>query len=228
MAYLRTTRQNRFALTPYEEKIVELRGRRDREAKEFQNVTEAKEQAVRDLNEFRERKSALVKEIQKLAKDKVEEANSLELLIERQNKLIASSTREIQKAESRVKELTDSVSVWEAKLADLEKVFKELEGFLKKEQEARERYVQVKSDLAEAEKLYASVNKKIEQEKTELDSKQTQLDHYHEYLKEMSGKMTTRLQVVKAVNDGVYEDLAAGRIPLRFEIPQDQLTTVPF
>ena len=89
----------------YEKKILELRSRRDDEARLFNNMVEAKETAIREHRELVERKALLVKQVDNLKAEILEKEEHLQQVMDRKNKFIDNAKVDLKRERESVSEV---------------------------------------------------------------------------------------------------------------------------
>lgn len=208
--------------SPYEKKILELRGLVQTEAKNYQNVLEAKDIALKEIRETREEKSRIEGVIAKLEKQKTEEEDALKQTIAKKTAFIESAKTELKKEKAALKETTDILSETSERVSELMPVVKEIETFISKESDARERFLQAetifKTSKAKTEKIVGEAQK----EKAELEEKRQSYEGLKTYVSDLYGKLASYVVLAKETLNYVNETLEQKEIPLEFEIPDGE------
>jgi len=89
--------RNRYEPKPYELKILELQKQVEAEAKNLQNIIEAKDSSLRDIQTVVERKSSLLLQINNLDNEIKQKKIHLQETIDKKNDVISSTKIELEK-----------------------------------------------------------------------------------------------------------------------------------
>lgn len=205
-------------ISPYDKKIIELRGVIEKTAKELQNIVEAKDQASRDLTTTIERKADIERTIRKLEEAMKEAQNALTEVIEKRTSFLNSVKIELKKERQALKEAEELLTATNDKIGELMPIVKELQEFISKESDARERYLETESHLILADKKHKKISALAEAESAEMKEKRESLEGLKNYVADLYGKLITYSKVAKETVEFVNEALK-GNVPLRFEIP---------
>lgn len=215
--------------SPYEKKILELRGLVETEAKNYQNALEAKDIVLKEIRETREEKSRIEGVIAKLQIQKAEEQEALKQTIEKKTAFVDSIKVELKKEKTALKETTDILSETSEKISELLPVVKEIEGFISKESDARERFLQAETIFNTSKVKTEKIVGEAQKEKAELEEKRQSFEGLKTYVSDLYGKLASYVVVAKETLTFVNETLEQKEIPLEFEIPDGKdILTIGF
>lgn len=207
--------QNRLQ---YDAKAAELRSLIETEAKKLQNITESKDIALRELKELTEKKTTLNHQIAVLESKNKEAEDHLAGMVEKENKTIDSLKAEWKKERARLEENQNLLISANKKLEALSGVVGEIEDFIQKESNARERYLEQHRKLVEVEEKQNKLALDITQKTQWLEEEKRSMDITKEYLKGLYGKLATYVVVAKETVEQVNEALKEN-VPLHFGSP---------
>lgn len=208
--------------SPYEKKILELRGLVQTEAKNYQNVLEAKDIALKEIRETREEKSRIEGVITKLQTQKAEEEEALKQTIDKKTAFVDSIKVELKKEKTALKQTTDILSETSQKVAELMPVVKEIEAFISKESDARERFLQAETIFNTSKTKTEKIIGVAQKEKADLEEKRQSFEGLKTYVSDLYGKLASYVVLAKETLNYVNDTLAQKEIPLEFEIPDGQ------
>ncbi len=208
--------------SPYEKKILELRGLIQTEAKNYQNVLEAKDIALKEIKDTREEKSRIEGVISKLEKKQAEAEEALKQTIEKKTAFVESTKVELKKEKKALKETTDILSETSEKVSELMPVVKEIEKFLSKESDARERFLRAETIFITAKEKTEKIVNQAQKEKAEVKEKHDSFEGLKTYVTKLYGKLAIYVKVATETLEYVNETLEKKEVPLRFEIPEGE------
>ena len=218
--------RNRFDPKPYEIKIQELHKLVEKEALELQNIKEAKDSSLRDIQTFVERKSLLIVQIGKLEEQIKERERVLSETIERKVSFVES----IKKEREREREsLRETQKFFQRSLKDLENltnVSNELKGFISKSSQARTEYIAEQEKLGRVKSEYEEVSPLLAKEKEETEKEKRELDEMKNYMSDFYGKISSYTKVAKETLEYVNEHLKETGTPLRFKVPEGEILEI--
>ncbi len=209
-------------INPYEKKILELRSVIETEAKNLQNIVEGKENAIRETEQARKEKSRIEGVISNLKIDQKEADEALQETISRKTKFIESTKTELKKEKGALKETTNILEETSAKISALMPVVREIETFLGKESNARERFLQAESIFVTSKEKTEKIVRKAQKERIEAEEKIKSLDGIKTYVSDLYGKLASYVRVATETLEYVNETLEKKEVPLQFEIPEGE------
>ena len=210
----------------YEKKILELRTRRDDEARLFNKMVEAKETAIREHREWVERKALLVKQVEKLKSEIIEKEEHLQQILDRKNAFLDNAKLDLKRERESVNEARKIHRKTTDELEAILPVVKEFKEFIEKEQNARQRWQEEQSKADKAETTYKEVSQKTEQGKAELLTKEREMEIKKTYLVNLYGKLATYVVTAKETIEYVNEYLEKNGIPMKFNVPGNEIIEV--
>ena len=222
------SKKSRFEPSAYEKKIAELHLKVADEAKKLQKAIEAKDAALREISDLGERKARLLKQIAGLEEEANLEHKRLEHEIELRNSFIESAKTELKREESKLASVAKNVEELTNQLKELEPVFKEVQGFITKEHNARIKFLETQEKLQKTEEKEKEIRKSIEEEKIALSIRQTELEGEYDQIKEFSGRLTQNLRHVREATEYLNKSLEERGVPLTYGLPPDKITEIPF
>lgn len=215
--------------SPYEKKILELRGLIQTEAKNYQNILEAKDIALKEIRDIREDKSRIEGVITKLQIQKTEEEDALKQTIAKKTAFIESAKTELKKEKAALKETTDILSETSEKVLALMPAVKDIETFISKESNAREKFLQAETIFNTSKSKTEKIVGEAQKEKAELEEKRQSYEGLKTYVSDLYGKLASYVVLAKETLNYVNETLKQKEIPLEFEIPDGkEILTVGF
>lgn len=209
-------------ISPYEKKISELRGLIETEAKNYQNVLESKDIALKEIADTRKEKARIETVISDLLIEQTEAEEALKQTIEKKTAFVESTKVELKKEKQALKETTDILSETSQKVSELLPVVKEIETFISKESDARERFLQAENIFITSKQKTEKIVSQAKKEKDEVIEKTKSLDTLKTYVSKLYGKLATYVVVAKETLEYVNETLEKKEIPLQFEIPDGE------
>lgn len=213
-------------ISPYERKILELRGLVAEEAKKLQNVIESKDSALKAVREAGEEKSRIERLISKITQDQKEAEEALLETISRKTKFIESSKSELKREQTALEDTRLILTETSQKVSELMPVVKELEIFITKESDARERFLQAETIFHTSKEKAEKIISKIETEKSEIEEKRQSFEGFKTYVSNLYGKLASYVKVAEQTIEYVNQTLAEKGTPIQFEIPSEEIINI--
>ncbi len=212
----------------YDAKVAELQKAVATEARRLQDATEAKDTALREVRELGERKAKLVGVIEKLDREILEKREVLNSLVDRESHFVSTVKQELRKEKTALEEVRGLSAQVAGHLEELNSAAREIDGFIKREGEARLKFLSQKDKLAFIENRYEAVEKTIEQERKALEAEQKDLDAFKTYCADLYGRLASYAVTAKETIEYVNEYLKEKDVPLRFGLPPGEIAEVTF
>jgi len=198
------------------------------QARNLQEAEETKQLVLTEVEKLGKKETGLVKQSEKLVADILQEKQSLSKESARKTHLIGSVEKDVTKHQGILKSLLSQVDNLTDKASDLQVLVSGLEEYIPKLEAAKQEYtelsIKISQSKAENERIQ---NERLVQLQTVKD-KNKDLTEYHEFLKDFSGQLTTRLREVNEMTEYLNEALKENQIPLYFRLPSNKLTEIPF
>lgn len=211
-----------------EKKVAELTGQIQKTAKELQNVIESRDLALQDVKTLGERKATLSWILNNLEIQIKEKKQALSELFDKENHFNDSIKQEQAREKLSLKDTQNVLEKTKDRLNEASVVKNELENFLKKESNAREKYLLVSDQLSESERKYLEFEKKYQGGNESLIKANEGLDAYKKYLSDLYGKLATYVSMAKSTLDHINEELSTKKVPFFFKLPPDEIIEINF
>jgi len=212
----------------YDNKISQLRGLIEVEAKKLQDVIEAKDSALLEVRNLGERKAALNKTIGELEEKIKEKQNELDQIIKRELSFVSNIAKELVKEKNSLSEVKETLKVTNAKLSEATIASAEVDNFIKKGSKARILYLEAEQKFKLSEKQYLEFKNKTNEERESLETKNRELDAYKEYIRDLYGKLASYVTVTKETVEYVNELLKKSSVPINFGLPPGEIMEIDF
>lgn len=230
--------KSRLALSPrrtrnlqesalYEKKISELRGLISEEAKRLQDVKELETSAKAEVERLHQSKSKLTETIEDLGVEIMKAEEQLSDLKERKLKLVEHYKQELNQEKQSLAQVKKKVDDLQSKIDKFQGVTQELQRFISKESQARQRYLQEQERLAVAQKEYRSVTDSTRKGLQILEQEKKEIDKSKKSIADMSGKLSVYASEVRLATIYLNKKLAEGKLPVRYEVPPKKIK-IPF
>ena len=211
----------------YEDKTAELKSLVSQEAKNLQGFQELKETVVREIQALGEQKSTLLNTIYELREEALKAQDHLMDVKVRETGLVDTSKRELQENNSILGQIQRTIVSLQETAGDLQSVVSEIQAFIEKKKDARERYLSEQQRLSKAKELHKSVLAKTEKEKKEITNEKKEMDKSKKSIADMSSKLSRYASEVRLATKFLNEKLAEGGMPVEYELPPKKIT-IPF
>lgn len=228
MARFLTSKNRLGEPTDYEKKIAQLRSLISEAAKELQNISESKDLSLREVKALGERQAVLLKQNAQLEKEIDAAKIRLETTIDNKNRFIDRAKAELTRETESLKVVHKELTAKKKELAEAKAASVEVVDFIRNEKGANAKYLKTQELLVAAEKKLNIVTAANREQEEGMLKKRKELDEYYEYLKEMQGKMSSRLGFVHEATEYLNEKLRAGEAPFCLATPIEEVVTIPF
>lgn len=212
----------------YDKKVAELRTLVEKEAKNLHDVLDSKILATSEVKELGERKATLGRILIDLETRIKEKQEGLDQLIEKELVVPQSIAAETKKESVSLLERKESLDKINESIKELNPVAVELEDFIKKESNARLRYIEESKKADDSEKKYKEFLTKTQQERASFENKNKELDAYKNYLVDLYGKMASYVGVMRETLEYVNEELKKTNTPIKFNLPPGEIIEIDF
>lgn len=212
----------------YQEKTAELRKMVETEAKNLQDIIDAKESALLEVRTLGERKVLLNKTLLDLEKKTEETQEFLEQLIKKNANYSEQAKQDYDRDQEKIKGNKDLLSKIDSKLEYLFKVSSEVGSFIGRESDSREKYLVQRDKLDKAEAKFKEIEHKLDLERKEIEQGKRELDVTKKYLTELYGKVATYVKVMEETIELVNESLKNNEVPIHFNLPKNKVLEVDF
>lgn len=212
----------------YDKKIEELHKLIAEEAKKLQNVIDERDFLLLEIKNLSSRKTALGRVIADLETQTKEKQEVLNQLVLRETSFINSAKVELNKEKSSLEEFKKLREKLQEELQGLNKVTSELNRFIQKEGDIKQRYLQEKEKLQQTETKTKEITIKTSEELEKLDRKNKELDIYKQYLTDLYGRIASYIKVAEESVIFVNEFMEKNQVPMKFELPPGEIISIDF
>ena len=227
MAYLLSSKPH-LDIAPYEKKIAELHLLIEKEAKRLQDIIDKKEFAIQEIRILGVRKENLVNTISKLEKEIKLVQEKLEDSISKKTSFIESSKQELKKEKTAFQVVSKNVELLNKQIINFENVIKELNDFISKENNARQRYLIEQEKLNKVKKEHLIISEEIKKEKEFIETEKRESDKSKQSLTDLSAKLSAYSYQVRLATVFLNKSLKDRKVPLTYGLPTNKITEIKF
>lgn|SRR3990167_4258047 len=210
----------------YEVKQAELRTLIEQESRNLQDVINEKNTNFQELEGIKKQKRKLSAIVSELGVKITEKTEELERQSIQQYGLVDSVKQKTKKENKRFLSLNQETGILEEKAKGLKIAVNELEKFVPLGEKARKQYSKIQGKIVVAEKRHLEVTVDTGEKIEALNRKNKDMGIYQEYLKNLSGQLTTSLRVVREATEELNELLKQNNVPYQFQLPPNQVEEI--
>ena len=212
----------------YDKKVSELREMVDQEAKRLQDVVDKKEGINLEIKILSDKKTILTRGIAGLEQEIKEKQEALNQLVNRESSFVSSVKTELSKEKDDLKQTKDSLGNLTDKLNETKIVASEIDTFIKKEADARVKYLDQEEKLKLSQREFKEIESKTELDMKELVKRTKELDTYKQYISDLYGKLASYVKVANETVESVNSYLKEKNIPMEFGLPPGEIVKIYF
>jgi chromosome segregation ATPase len=212
----------------YDKKVEQLQKLVQEEAIKLQDVIDQRDEILLNIKELSNRKTALggvIVDLEKRVKEKEEVLNQLMV---KESSFVNSVKIEFNKEKSSLEEIKKIKEKAKEELQGLNKVTSELNEFIKKEGNVKQKYLEEEKKLHFTQKENKEKVLEVNEKLKEFERKNKEFDIYKQYLTDLYGRLASYVKVAQESIVYVNEFMIDNEVPMKFDLPPGEIIKIDF